>query len=145
MKISRMDNSRAKITKWLQSEIPHWNIVGSYALSHLCISNNTILLKSDINVLYTTSMMYTVLTIIAEGVGKGHTEISHFWGMKICVSGALARFARSRVLVNKWVKAFYSIEYNQSNINNGSDRPSSSLYRNITLLTLEDFMKIYSS
>ena len=58
----------------------------------------------------------------------GHTEISHFWGMKICVSGALARCARSRVLVNKWVKAFYYIEYNQSNINNGSDRPSSSPY-----------------
>ena len=57
-----------------------------------------------------------MLIIIAEGVAKGHTEISHFWGMKICVSGALARFARSRVLDNKWVKAFYSIEYNQSNI-----------------------------
>ena len=55
---------------------------------------------------------------------RPYTEISNFWGMKICVSGALARFARSRVLVNKWVKAFYSIEYNQSNINNGSDRPS---------------------
>ena len=37
---------------------------------------------------------------------------------------------RSLVLlvVNKWVKAFYSIEYNQGNINNGSDRPSSSPY-----------------
>ena len=43
-------------------------------------------------------------------------------------------FARSRVLVNKWVKAFYSIEYNQSNINNGSDRPSSSPYTNLRRL-----------
>ena len=67
-----------------------------------------------------------MLTIIAEGVAIGHTEISHF--SHLCVSGALARFARSRVLVNKWVKAFYSIGYNQSNINNGSDRPSSSPY-----------------
>ena len=80
------------------------------------------------------------LTIIVEGVAIGHTEILFFLGMKICVSGALARFARSRVLVNKWVRAFYSIEYNQSNINNGRDRP-----RQQSILTLGDFMKIYCS
>ena len=48
-------------------------------------------------------------------------QIYHiFEAWKYAFLERFARFARSRVLV-KWVKAFYSIEYNQSNINNGSD------------------------
>ena len=46
--------------QWLKSEILHWNIVVSYALSHLCISNNTSeiwYIKFLLNVLYTSSMM----------------------------------------------------------------------------------------
>ena len=113
--------------QWLKGEIPHWNIVHvvSFALSHLCISNNT----SEIwYIKCTLYYQYDVNSI--NNNSRGHTEISSFFlGLKICVSGALGRFARSRVLVYyKWVKAFYSIEYNQSNINNGSDRPSSSPY-----------------
>ena len=77
-----------------------------------------------------------MLTIIAEGVAIGHTEISHFWGLKICVSGALTRFACSRVyLVNKWVKArtyagIFSwgggqdLQYCRGNASEGAKRPS---------------------
>ena len=54
MKISRRDYSH----QWLKSKIPQWNIVISYALSHLCISNNTSeIWYIKINVLNTTSMM----------------------------------------------------------------------------------------
>ena len=77
-----------------------------------------------------------------ERVAIGHKEISHFWDMKICDSGAparFARFARSRVLAYKWVKSSLYYRYNQSNVNNGSNRPRSSPYRNITLW---DNMKI---
>ena len=74
-----------------------------------------------------------MITIIAEGVAIGHTKYHIFEAYKYAfVERLLASLARSRILANKSVKAFYSIEYmynyNQSNINNGSDRPSSSPY-----------------
>ena len=120
-----------KNNQWLKSEIPHWNIVQShvvsFALSHLCISNNA----SEIwYIKCTLYYQYDVNSVNNNSRGNCNRPYRNitFWGMKICVSGALARFARSRVLVNKWVKALYYIEYNQSNINNGSGRPSSSPY-----------------
>ena len=132
MKKSRRDYSRlaqkSPMTKEWNTPLKYCIHVVSFALSHLCISNNT----SEI--WYIKCTVNSVNRLIAEGVAIGHTEISHFWGMKICVSGALARFARSRVLVNKWVKAFCSIEYNQSSINNGIATGLTAVHTNIRRL-----------
>ena len=119
-----------KNNQWLKSEIPHWNIVQShvvsFALSHLCISNNT----SEIwYIKCTLYYQYDVNSVNNNSRGscnrpyRNITFLRHenmrFWSA--CSLRSLAR-------INKWVKALYSIEYNQSNINNGSDRPSSSPY-----------------